>query len=163
MNMYDYDPQKAARVWQRVQGNAIHTEPGGIPEAGPAPRSLPALILDVQQDAGLYFQLSRRFQGRDNALLRHLAEETQSQVACLQGIHALQAGTRPAGHAQPPFREPTEALLRRCFGQAVRRIAEYESRTTEPAYGSVFARLAAQTGVHCQTILEILGRWREKG
>lgn len=154
MHMNDYDPEKAARVWQRVQGKAPAPEPPG--------QGLPALMAEIWQDAAAYLYLSRRFQGHDSALLRRLAEEAQSQVACLRGVHAMVTGTRPVTHTPPPAREPAEGLLRRCYGRELRRFHEFEARSADPGFGPVFARLAAQTREHCGSLLELLGSLKER-
>ena len=150
MPMTAYDPEKAARVWQRVQGKG--------PAPGPETPDLPALIAEEWNDAATYLMLSRRFQGRDSALLRRLSQEEQSHAACLRGIYMLSTGSRPVTHTPPPPQEPVETLLRRCYSREMRSLAEYEARAAEPAYGPVFARLAAQEREHCKSVLELLGR-----
>ena len=57
--MENIDAAKAARVWQRVQGG--HSRD---------PEDLIPLATYEQGDAATYLQLSRRFQGRDAAILR---------------------------------------------------------------------------------------------
>lgn len=152
MHMNDYDPEKAARVWQRVQGKAPAPEPPG--------QGLPALMAEVWRDAAAYLYLSRRFPGKDGVLLRRLAEENQSQAACLRGIHAMVTGARPVNHTPPPTQEPAETLLRRCYGRELRRFHEYEARSADPDFGPVFTRLAAQTREHCTRVLELLGGFK---
>lgn len=151
--MTAYDPEMAARVWQRVQGTES--------TAGPATQGLPALIAEEWNDAAAYLYLSRRFQGRDSALLRRLSQEEQSHAACLRGIHALITGARPVSRTAPPPREPPEAVLRRCYSREIRSLTEYEARAADPEYGPVFARLAAQEREHCQSVLELLGRLKD--
>ena len=147
--MNHIDPAKAAQVWQRVQSNT----PKQHPEQG-----LLELIAHEGADAATYLQLSRRFQGKESALLRKMFEQEQSHAACLKGIYMLITGTRPATHAAPPEQGDPESVLRRCYGSEMRCLARYEQRSSDPEYGHVFIRLAEQEREHCRMILELLGK-----
>ena len=140
------DKQKAARVWERVQGRPVR-DPG----------DLPALIAGEWSDAAIYLQLSRRFQGKESAALRRLYEQEQAHAACLKGIYTLLTGAQPAVPTVTPALENTEAALRRCYGREMRCLAQYEARQTDPQYGHVFRSLSRQEQEHCHKILEILG------
>ena len=83
--MENFDSQKAARVWSRVQGHS----------AGLDAQQLPELIAREQNDANTYFMLSRRMQGRDSVLLRQMAQQEQDHAACLKGLYVLITGTQP--------------------------------------------------------------------
>ena len=147
--METIDPQKAARVWQRVRGE----QPQGQDIA-----ALSAMIAGEWADAAVYLQLSRSFSGKDAAALRRLFEEEQAHTACLKGIFTLITGTRPTIPAQPPAPAPTEATLRRCYGREMRCLTQYEAKSGDPEYGPVFSRLADQEREHCRILLEIIGR-----
>lgn len=151
--METYDPEKAARVWQRVRG-----------EDTPAPnhQGLLALIAEEWTDATTYLILSRRFQGKQSLLLRRMFEEEQAHAACLKGIYTLITGQRPITKSAPLPQEGTEAILRRCYGREMRCLAEYEARSADPEYGQVYARLATQERDHCRQILELLGSYKKK-
>ena len=147
--MNTIDPAKAAQVWQRVQSTA----PALIaPDQG-----LLELIANEWQDAATYLQLSRRFQGKQSALLRTLFQQEQSHTACLKGIYTLVTGKHPKIATVQPPQESTEVLLRKCYGREMRRLAQYEKRVEDPEYGQVFAKLAQQERDHCRIILELLG------
>ena len=60
--METYDKAKAARVWQRVQGEAAKDPTQG----------LPGLIAEEWADAAIYLALSRRVQGNAGAVLRKI-------------------------------------------------------------------------------------------
>ena len=145
------DPQKAARVWQRV-----HTE-NPSPEQG-----LLSLIAQEWADASTYLQLSRRLQGKSATVLRTLYEQEQTHLACLKGIYTLITGTHPKVASVPLPQEDIEQTLRRCYGRAMRCLAAYEARSTDPEYGPVFARLADREREHCRLLLELLGKLTEK-
>ena len=146
--METYDKAKAARVWQRVQGAA---------EAAPT-QGLQGLIAEEWSDATLYLALSRRVQGPAAATLKKMSQEEQTHMACLKGMYTLQGSGRPDIPAPPPVENaPIGLLLRRCYGREMRCLAQYESRSSHPEYGQVFARMAQQEREHCRLILELLG------
>lgn len=147
--MENYDKAKAARVWQRVQGAAT---------ANPT-QGLPGMIAEEQADAAVYMALSRRVQGSSAAILRKMSQEEQTHAACLKGMYTLQGQGRPDIPAPPPVdNAPVGLLLRRCYGREMRCLAQYESRSADPEYGQVFARMAQQEREHCRQILELLGK-----
>ena len=150
--MENYDPQMAARVWQRVKGSQQ-------PENEAA--QLQAMIHQAHNAASVYLQLSRRFQGKDAAALHRLSEDAQSQAACLQGIYSLIAGQTAVSHAPSVPQEPPEATLRRCYGKSMQALAQYEQWSSHKEYGPAFARLAQQEQDHCRTLLELLGKRRK--
>lgn len=150
--MDTYDPTKATRVWQRVQG--ARSQPDGA--------NLPNLIAEEWQDAATYLHLSKRMPLREGQLLRRLFEEEQAHAACLKGIYTLTTGQRAAPRATPPQQESVEQILRRCYGREMRCLAEYESRSSDPEYGPVFSRLAAQEREHCRIVLELIGRSKQR-
>ena len=148
--MDTYDPEMAARVWNRVRGDKEEA-------ASPNTQGLSALIAEAMQAATTYLHLSRYYQGKAGAMLRKMAQEEQSHAACLKGIYTLITGTRPEVRAVPPKQEAVEVTLRRCYGREMRSLNEYEKRSKDPEYGQVFARLAIQEQEHCRRILELLG------
>lgn len=151
-SMETIDPVKAARVWQRVR-----QEPDQPREQG-----LLALIAQEWTDAATYLQLSRQLSGKDSSLLRKMYEQEQAHTACLKGIYTLITGTHPSVRAVGAAHEDPETTLRRCYGREMQCLACYESRTADPEFGQIFARLADQEREHCHLILEILGRLKAK-
>jgi len=145
--MQNFDAQKAARVWDRVQGNGAD--------------ALPELIGMEWMDAITYMTLSRRMQGRDGQLLRQLARQEQDHAACLRGIYALLTGGRAVVSTPVIPQEDTETLLRRSYGSHMQRLARYEARKADPEYGQIFERLAQQEREQCQQLLAILGRLKK--
>ena len=146
--METIDKAKAARVWQRVQGEAAANPTHG----------LQGLIAEEWADAAIYLSLSRRVQGNAANMLRKIGQEEQSHMACLKGIYALQGTGKPDIPAPPPLdKAPVSVILRRCYGREMRCLAQYESRSSDPEYGQVYARMAQQEREHCRLILELLG------
>jgi rubrerythrin len=146
--METIDRAKAARVWQRVQGEAAANPTYG----------LQGLIAEEWADAAIYLSLSRRVQGNAAAILRKIGQEEQSHMACLKGIYALQGTGKPDIPTPPPVdKAPVSVILRRCYGREMRCLAQYESRSNDPEYGQVYARMAQQEREHCRLILELLG------
>ena len=146
--METFDKAKAARVWQRVQGDTA-TNPA---------RGLQGLIAEEWADAAIYLSLSKRVQGNAANILRKIGQEEQAHMACLKGIYTLQGTGRPDIPAPPPVdRAPVSVMLRRCYGREMRCLAQYESRANDPEYGQIYARMAQQEREHCRQILELLG------
>lgn len=149
--MENFDAAKATRVWQRVQSPQV-------PQ--PEVEGLPALIAGELEDSATYAQLGRRIGGKDGQILRKLAEAEHSHAACLKGIYTLMTA-QPIAPKIPPLRqEPADRTLRRCYGREMRCLAQYEARSSDPEYGPVFARLAAQEREHCMAVLELIGRMK---
>ena len=146
--METIDKAKAARVWQRVQGEAAANPTHG----------LQGMIAEEWADAAIYLSLSRRVQGNAANILRKIGQEEQSHMACLKGIYALQGTGRPDIPAPPAVdKAPVSVILRRCYGREMRCLAQYESRASDPEYGQVYARMAQQEREHCRLVLELLG------
>lgn len=146
--METIDKAKAARVWQRVQGEAAANPTHG----------LQGLIAEEWADAAIYLSLSRRVQGNAANILRKIGQEEQSHMACLKGIYTLQSTGKPDIPPPPPMdKAPVSVILRRCYGREMRCLAQYESRATDPQYGQIYARMAQQEREHCRLILELLG------
>ena len=142
------DPAKAARVWQRVRGEM----PAESPEQG-----LLEMIARERTDASAYLQLSRKFQGKQSAMLRRMFEDEQAHAACLKGIYTLITGKQPTVQTVPLSQISPEQLLRQCYGREMQCLARYEQKSSDPEYGQVFARLADQEREHCRLVLELLG------
>ena len=148
----DYDTQKAARVWQRVQTEKKEDAPSQRAE------HLPGLILEQLQLSAAYLQLARQLPGKDGAVFVRLAREARAQGACLKGILALLSEQTPQISSAPVQFSALEAMLRRCYGKELRLLKEYEARQTDPEYGPVFERLACRGRDHCWVLLELIGR-----
>ena len=91
--MATYDPQKAARVWQRVQGEKENREPERRED------NLQELIMNEWVAAATYMQLARKMGQKEAAVLLNLAREEQNHLSCLKGIHTLITGEKCAVRA----------------------------------------------------------------
>ena len=151
--MENYDPEAAARVWQRVQGKG---------PAGEELGNLPEMIAGEWWDAATYLRLSRQFQGKKAGVLRKMFEEEQSHAACLKGIYTLLTGQRLVTQTPAPRQENLSVALRRCYGREMQSLAQYERWSDHREYGPVFSRLAQQERAHCAALLEILGNLKEQ-
>ena len=147
--MEKIDPQKAARVGQRVQGTA-----------GMDVHLLQEAVLEESITATGWKQLSRNTQGQNKALLEQLQKQTWERCACLRGICRLLTGSMPEMPAVHTLREGNQALLRAGYGQLMRCLARYEAWQTDPEYGPTFAQLVRQTREHCRSVLQLLGSIR---
>ncbi len=145
--MEKYDAKKAAGVWERVA-------------AGREAENLcvePMLML-LWENAVAFLYLSKRLQGQRSALLHKLYQQAQQSTDCLKGICILTQGSRPSLQNKVPSQEPTGAIVRSCYGRAMRLLAQMESYGSHREYGPVFIRLAAQQQEQCRQLLEILGQ-----
>lgn len=149
--MSTVDPQKAARVWQRVQAERE------MPKQ-PSQDNVQELILGEWTAASTYLQLARQMPPREAAILQRLGREEQNHVSCLNGIFTLMNGEKPAIRPQKVQIDTPERTLRRCYGAQMRSLKAYEARRGDPEYGPVFQMLADQEREHCRTLLELIGR-----
>ena len=154
--MHTYDPQKAARVWQRVQSR----EEAPRPAPG---QDLQELIVNELQLSAAYLKLARQMPPKAASVLQRLYREEQNHLACLKGIHTLLTGQKPVVQIPQVENEPAERLLRRCYGLQMRSLKEYEARSPDPEYGHVLARLAEQEREHCRTVLALIGSLQKQG
>ena len=148
----EYDSGKAARVWQRVQGEKKEGQPS------PATENLPALIMEQLQLSNAYRLLADRMHGKDGAVLIRLAREANAQAVCMKGIVTLINGFAPRSAGAPQQQSNTDTVLRRCYGAELRLLKAYENRSGDAEYGPVFDRLAARGREHCCTLLELIGK-----
>ena len=149
--MMEYDTRKEARVWQRVQGDKQEAK-------NPPPReNLQALIAEQLQLSAAYLQMSRQVNGREGAIYMRLAREAKAQAVCMKGILTLTTGQVSAIGPSPVQASPWDVMLRRCYGQELRLLTEYENRRSDPEYGPVFERLSGRGREHCCILLELIG------
>lgn len=143
--MDNFDTEMAARVWQRVQDgrqeDAVSHSPTG-------------LLHSTLTDAAVFAALSRKLHGK---LIQQLAHEERSQAARLRGICVYVDGSVPKIPTPSPGSEPTGVLVRRCYVNHIRRLAEYEQHSGDTDFGPVYKELAAQEQRHCAALMELLG------
>ena len=151
--MNTYDPQKAARVWQRVQNQAKAEER----EQSDTQGSIRGMIMEERMSAAVYLQLSRQLPSREASVMQRLCREEQTHASCLRGIYTLITGETPVVKSPALVQEKPELTLRRCYAREMRTLKEYEARSEDPDYGPVFARLADQEREHCRAVLEVIG------
>ena len=140
------DPQKAARVWQRVQNNT-----------GIDPRLLQEQLAEEAITGNSWQLLSRKAQGQDREALVLLYRQAKERCSCLRGICQLLTDKKPLQQPLPPPQESAQALLRAGYGRLMHCLVRYEAWQTDPEYGPVFVQLAAQTRAHCRTVLQLIG------
>ena len=146
--MKSYDPKTAAKVWDRVQNTAV---PAGDSQL------ILNLITEEVLDARTYQQLAKRLPPPLANTVRQLSQQEQAHAACLKGIYAMITGRNAIVPAPKVADDPTDIVLRRCYGREMRALAQYESRQSDPQYGHIFHTLAQQEQEHCRKLLEILG------
>ena len=146
--MKNYDPNTAAKVWDRVRNTAV--PPGDS-------QLILNLITEEIQDWRTYQQLSRRLPPPQAAVVRQLSQQAQAQATCLKGIYTMITGRSAIVPPPSAADDPADIVLRRCYGRAMRALTQYESRQNDPQYGHIFQNLARQEQEHCHRVLELLG------
>ncbi len=144
--MEHYDQEKAARVWQRVQGQARQE---------PDPSALRQLLAAENEAAALFMSLAR--QTEKGPLFRRLAAQCRRHMAWLQGICRLTDCSIPLASPLPESREPVAVLLRKCYGSCLRTAAACQHRQEDPEYGHTYAAIARNKQEHCRILLALLG------
>ena len=144
--MQYYDPEKAARVWGRVQGNSDTVSVG-----------LQGLLTQAVFDEKAYIALSRQIPGTAGQILQKLARQEQKHIACLKGICALVRGAAPEIPLAPAQVESIDGALRKCYRNALQSLSAYEGRISDPDYGAAFSILAQEKRQQCLQILSLLG------
>ena len=152
--MQTFDPQKAARVWQRVQSTQ--------PEPVRPDENLKELIMNEWIAAATYARLSRQLPQAQGQVLQRLSREEHGHGACLRGMYSLMTGEKCPVHMPRLTDEPAERTLRRCYGLEMRSLKEYEAKANDPEYGHVFAKIAEQEREHCVALLGVIGSLGKK-
>ena len=146
--MKPYDPNTAAKVWDRVRST---------PAATADAQAVLELIAQEMLDAATYSRLAQRLPPPQAVIARQIARQEQSHISCLKGVYTLITGQKPMVPKPAVTDDPPDILLRRCYGREMRCLSQYEARQTDPQYGHIFRTLARQEQEHCHRILEILG------
>ena len=148
MDMEQFDSEKAARVWQRVQNR----------EAPEPMRKDPAVLIRASSEQAAYYRsLSRALPGRYGERLREYGRQQQRAADCMKGICRLTGITPAVGQTQPVRQEPPLRLLEKCCRGERQLAVEYSARTSDPEWGRVYGKMAAEAAERCCGLLEILG------
>lgn len=143
--MDQIDPTQAARVWQRVRGEA----PAGD-------QTLPRLLA-LEAEAGATYAYLGKFMV-ENRLLQALREQNRSFLRCLTGIWVITTEQAPAPLTPPSIRGNAEGLLRQSFKTRQQLLSLVEGIQTTAELKPVFAFLRTKYIDHCRLILELLGQ-----
>ena len=146
--MKPYDPNTAAKVWDRVRST---------PSVTADAQAILELITQEMLDVATYNRLAQRLPAPKAAIVRQIAREEQSHIACLKGVYTLITGQKPTVPKPAIADDAPEIVLRRSYGREMRCLSQYEARQTDPQYGYIFLSLARQEKEHCHRLLEILG------
>ena len=141
--MEHYDSDKAARVWQRVRGEA--PMPAEIP-------GLPALIAAEAELQALYRSMAKQFPAA-----AELARDCGRHAAMLRGICDCVGSPRIDGGPRKIDGGLPRNALRLCYSKTLQAIGEYEKLTAHPEYGCAMAAMAQKKREHACRILERIG------
>ena len=155
--METFDPQVAARVWQRVQQKNAPIFMG-LPAPPMAAAGLDRLIRQAWQCAFAYQALSRRVGPRYSATLQGLAQQKQGQAACLKGLCAIAGEGCPARPHHTSQNQPPATALRQCYSLEMLSLQDYEALAADPRQGQIYGQLAQQQKKLCLQLLTLLGK-----
>lgn len=146
--MEGFDTEKAARVWQRVQGKEA---PAAVGE-GPA-----EVLFQTHALAGQYLGLQRRMNGKAAGEVRELYRRQDRALACLKGIWLASGRTPPK---LPPMTAGTgtaRSILEGCAHRERRLRGALERLADDAEHGKIYGLLAQQAAQRQMAVLEILG------
>ena len=151
--MTQIDPAMEQRVWQRVRGEAPHSDQG---------TSLQIIMEDMWEDAQIYRMLSRRYRGKRAALFGQLHRQTMEHLRLLKGICTLTRDCQPVFPPAKPRTESEDILLRRAYGRAQQRLHWYTAHENHPQYGHILPPIIRQTQDHSRLLLRLMTRPKNK-
>lgn len=141
-----HDAREQVKVWNRVR-----------PTQQPVTDGLQALVAAALASAAVYGSLAQQMNGIQRELARQLREHQLSVVRTLKGIHRMASGAPMQLGSSAPVVQTTEAALRKNYGQSLKALHAYESRSADGEYGAVFEALAVREREHLRKITELMG------
>lgn len=146
--MQQFNSENVRKIWQRVQqaNTPVSTSP-----------DLCGCVARELDTAAIYARLSRRIPGKNGKMLAQFARREQSHAASIKGICAITYGKCPPIHTTPPEKAPVQILLRRCYGQTLQAIAEYEKLSAQGEYGNIFQKIINEEQAQLLFLLQLLG------
>ena len=158
--MGQFDSEQVRKIWQRVQGEKAKTD--NIPFSKEPCPGIPEAVVRELSCAAIYTALSKQLPPMSRNMLHRLAREEQQHAAVLKGVCTLSGGFCPPVKPIPIPKAPAMILLRRCYGQKLQAIAEYEKRFSDPVHGTVFRKIAEQEQNQCRILLQLIGNGMHK-
>ena len=155
--MEQFNSEQVRRIWKRVQSGAAYEPSAPVPKERDVYLNLPEMIAREAMGKAMFMQLAGRFPGKNGAMLRQMAKQEHSHSSILRGICKISAENSPAMKLPKLTATPTPILLRRCYGQSLQNLSEYEKRASDPQFGGTFERMAQQEQEHCRILLALLG------
>ena len=149
--MREFDRETVRKIWQRVQ--ADHPDSPLIRQTG----SLSEWIAWEQSFADLYRRIAGKMSGQNAYKLRQLARQEQLHAGHLKGICVMTEGNCPKIQPVPIPKAPVSVLLRQCYGEKLRIMAEYEKRTSDGQFGEIFHSMLWQEQEQCRFLLQLMG------
>lgn len=140
------DSREQVKVWQRVR-----------PAQVPVTEDLQPLAATALNAALGYGELARQLTGIQKELALQLREQMLVTVRCLKGIHRMAGGRPMQLGGSTPVLQTAEALLRKNYGQGLKALHAFESRSADGEYGAVFEALAVRQREHLRKLAELMG------
>jgi len=145
--MQGYDPQKAARVWERVRQGS----PASLPPVEDPQPELSALAASELAQAAVLEHMAQKASTQRAQKLRQLARDCRKRSASVKGICVL------LGLQSLPATGSTSLPLTVCCQRSLELLEQYRRLTSLPHHGPLFAALAQQMIHHCLELTQLLG------
>lgn len=152
--MKEFDKETVRKIWERVQSDK--------PLSPPENDSLSEWIAWELSFADIYKRLSGRISGQAGQTLRRLARQEQQHAGMLRGICVMTQGSAPKIHPIPVQKAPVSVLLRQCYGEKQRAMAQYEKRASDSRFGDIFRNILQQEQSQCRFLLQLIGKFEQK-
>ena len=149
--MREFDKETVRKIWQRVQSEqSVSGMTGDL-------CSLSECIAWELTFADLYGRIAGKIPGSMVSQLRQLARQERHHASLLKGICVMTEGISPEIHPIPVQKAPVATLLRQCYGEKLRAIAQYEKRASDSQFGDVFRNILQEEQQQCRFLLQLLG------
>lgn len=147
--MESFDPEKARRVWKRVQE-------GSSP---PMQDWSCADVLSIKaRTADMYERLSRYFRGRNSTVMQKFYRQERAHIAVFSELSRTHTGQAPALYTPLPRKEPADSLLQQCYGYKLQLMNLYAKYGNIPQYSGTFEKIISEEQAQCRFLLELMER-----
>lgn len=140
------ESKEQVKVWNRVRQPQLSVTEG-----------LQSIAAAAMAAAAQYESLARQLSGTQRELALQLREQQISVVRCLKGVFRM-AGCGPMQvNCGSAALQTAEAALRKLYGQSLRALHAFETRSADGEYGAVFEALAVREREHLRKNTELMG------
>lgn len=140
------DSKEQIKVWSRVRQSQL-----------PVTEGLQAMAAAAMTAAAMYSSLAKQLQGTQRELALQLREQQIAVVRCLKGVYRMASGETMQISCGAAELQTMEAALRKLYGQSLRALHAFETRSADGEYGAVFEALAMREREYLRKNAELMG------